>query len=373
MRHGIILLLIYILFSQTTIIHASEKIKPQKKRILVISSYIKEHKWSQETNKGFCDAMYKFGYFDNKEQISEFTRNDYVETSGTVIKKLWMDSKRKNSHALKDETALAMYLTALDFKPDLIFLGDDNAAQYVGKNFLDTEIPVVFWGINNTPVKYGLVNSKERPGHNVTGVYQSGYFIERFKFLKKIVPGIKTFAILSDSSPTGRSNYKSVKYLAQKNKLSAELIETITTDDYETWKEQTLKLQKEVDAFFIVHFYGLKDKNGKTVPGDEVIRWYLSHIKIPEVSTSQAVKMGLLCTVNDSGYNQGFEAVTIAHDILANGAVPATYPPIAPMQGASTVNMKRAEMLGIKLTDNMGIEEYRESASALKEKRADGK
>ena len=39
--------------------------------------------------------MLQFGYLDNQQQIDEFTRNDYVENSRSVIKKEWMDTKRK--------------------------------------------------------------------------------------------------------------------------------------------------------------------------------------------------------------------------------------------------------------------------------------
>ena len=152
--------------------------------------------------------MYQFGYFDNQYQIAEFTKNDYVETSKAIIKKLWMDSKRKNSIGEKEEMSIKVYKIARDFEPDLIFLGEDNAAQYIGTKFLDTEIPVVFWGLNNSPIKYDLVDRIDRPGHNVTGVYQSGYYVESLELLKKIVPVVRTFAILSDGTTTGRSQYK---------------------------------------------------------------------------------------------------------------------------------------------------------------------
>lgn len=65
------------------------------KRILVVSSYHREYPWSQETHNGFCAAMLKLGYFDNKNQMSRYSDSDYVETSRAVIKKLWMDSKRR--------------------------------------------------------------------------------------------------------------------------------------------------------------------------------------------------------------------------------------------------------------------------------------
>ncbi|HAK60923.1 MAG TPA: hypothetical protein DCO77_11160 [Nitrospiraceae bacterium] len=335
---------------------------PDKKKILVVDSYHREYSWSQETNKGFCAAMLKYRYFENLQRGAEYTKNDYVETSKVIVKKIWMDTKRKKSKAQKEEVSVQIYKTANEFQPDLIFLGDDNAARYIGGKFLDTKMPIIFWGVNNTPVKYGLVDSIKRPGHNVTGVYQSGYYAESLRLLKVIVPGVQTIAVLSDNTPTGRSHYKAIEYLARKGVLPVTLVETVATDSYEEWKRRALELQKSVDAFFVAHYAGFKDSSGKYVPGREVAAWYRAHIRIPEaVELRHFVNQGMLCGADDSAYNQGYEAVVIAHDILTKGANPATYPPRAPKRGALMVNTQRAKDLGIVLTKKMGIEEYIET------------
>lgn len=344
---------------------ASEKASG-KKRILVVSSYHREYSWSIETNEGLCAAMLKFGYFDSKDQAAEFTKNDYSETSKVIIKKLWMDAKRKGGNAEKEEMSQKIYKDAKVFKPDLIFVGDDDAAEYIGKQFLDTKIPLVFWGVNNTPVKYGLVDSMDKPGHNATGIYQPGYYMESLKLLKKIVPSVKTFAVLTVETSAGRTHYKAIEYLDRKGSLPLKLVETVSTNDYDMWKRKALELQNKVDAFFVAHYSGLKDEAGNYVPTEEVAQWYTTHIKIPEaVEQRQFVEQGMLCGADDSAYNQGYEAVVVAHDILARGANPSTYPPRAPRRGALLVNRQRADMLGIKLTDKMGIEEYFEKATAL--------
>ena len=120
-----------------------------------------------------------------------------------------------------------------------------------------------------------------------------------------------------------------------------------------------MDLQKKVDAFFVAQYTGLKDEKGNHISAEKVAQWYITHINIPEVTVAgHFVKTGLLCAADDSGFNQGYEAVVIGHDILENGADPATYPPRAPKRGALMVNRQRAEMLGLTLTDSMGIEEY---------------
>lgn len=339
---------------------------PEKKKIVVVSSYHREYPWSQETNKGFCDAMLRFGYFDTTGQAAEYTRNDRMETSRVILRKLWMDAKREKSRKSKVEATSRIVGEISAFDPDLVFLGDDDAAEYVGSQLLDTKVQVVFWGVNNTPVKYGLVDRPERPGHNVTGVYQPGYYRESLDLLKRIVPAVKTFAVLTDDSTAGRSHYKAIEYLARQGVLPLTLKETVVTGDYEQFKKRALELQSTVDAFFVAQYSSLRDSNGNYVSAPEVIRWYVANITIPETAEQgQFVRQGLLCGADDSGYKQGYEAVVIAHDILANNAVPAVYPPRAPRRGALMANRTRARELGITLNDSMGIEEVIDTAGSF--------
>jgi len=354
-----ILSLVMLMVLYVTSIAYCESAEPSKKKIIVVSSYHREYLWSQETNQGLCAAMLKYGYFDNKDQIAEYTKNDKVETSKVIIKKMWMNMKKK-----KSPEELATLVTNIskeinDFKPNIILLGDDDAAQYIGGQFLDTKIPIVFWGVNNTPVKYGLVDSEASPGHNVTGVYQSGYYTESMDLLKKIAPKVKTFAILCDDTSSGRSHVKKVEHLYSKKDLAMELVESVTVGNFEEWKRKALELQKKVDAFFIAQYSGLMNEKGENVPAEEVAEWYINNIKIPEAAVQgQFVKQGMLCSADDSGYNQGFSAVDIAYDILNNGKDPKTYPPMTPKRGALMVSKKRGKILGITFTKEMGIEEY---------------
>jgi ABC-type uncharacterized transport system substrate-binding protein len=342
--------------------------KTAQRRILVVSSYQKDVIWSRETNKGLCAAMLKFRYFENASQADEYTEKDYVETPGVVIKKMWMDTKKMISKGEMDDASLAIYRVAKTFKPDLLLLGDDEAVEFVGTKFLDSGIPVVFWGVNITPVKYGLVDSITRPGHNVTGVYQPGFYVECLNLLKAIAPDVKTFATLSLETSAGRSHYKAIEYLSRKGALPIRLAATFSTNDFELWKSKVLELQGKVDAFFLVHYSGLQDRQGNVVPPEEVARWYLKNSKIPETVTFRPfVEHGMLCGVDDSGYNQGYQAGVIAHDILEKVAKPETYPPVRPKPGASTVNVQRARMLGIPLLNVMKIDDRIEKASMLAE------
>ena len=339
----------------------------KKKRIFIVSSYHREYIWSQSTQKGVNAAMRKFGYLDNDAQADALVQNDTVETSHAVIGKAWMDTKRHDSSA-EMATATARIMGEIRaFKPDLVLLGDDNAARFIGGQLLDSTTPVVFWGINGLPLKYGLVDSMDTPGRNVTGVWQQGYHRESLDLLKRLVPKAKTFAILACDSESSRPNAKMIEQLAQRGALPLKLVDKVMTNSLEEFKTRALELSKKVDAFFVLNHDTLRDAKGNHVDMLEVGRWYLNNIRIPEAShEDQFVFEGMLLTANDSGYNQGYLAMEMAHGILDKGLSPARMAVRTPERGPYLVNRNRARSLGIPIEDAMYlIDEVVEKSLAL--------
>ena len=339
----------------------------EKKRIFVVSSYHKAYLWSQSTQKGLSQAMLDYGYLDDERQITQFAESDMVESSKAIIHKAWMDSKQKNEpRALAQATDRIMSAIAA-FRPDLVLLGDDNAANYVGNQLLDTETPVVFWGINGLPLKYGLVESMDNPGHNVTGVWQAGYHKESLQFLHSLVPDAKTFAILACDSETSRPNVKQIQALARSGQLPLQLVDVVITNSFAEFRQRALDLAQRVDAFFVLNHDTLRDERGNHVDMLTVGRWYLENIRKPEAShEDQFVREGMLLTANDSGFNQSYRAFEMAYDILEQGLNPGRIRTATPSRGPFMVNRPRAKMLGISLDNPLhSIDEIVESALAL--------
>lgn len=345
--------------------------KDGKCKIAVVSSYHREYLWSQDTNSGVIAGLLEFKYLDSRKEADEYTKNDVVESQRAIIRKFWMDTKHKSS--AKDISMSVQHIASEinQFKPDIILLGDDNAANYIGNHYLDTETPIVFWGINGLPVKYGLLDSLEKPGHNVTGIFQAGYLLECVDYLKRLLPEIKTMAILSDDSETGRSKAKELINLSEAGKLPLRITGTVITNSYSEWKAKALELAKKSDSFFVLNHNTLKDENGAPVDQLDAGAWYLKNINKPDVGhEKQFVEEGLLLAVDDSGFKQGYEAVKIANQILEKTRKVSEISPYAPGRGAVIVNMQRAKMLGLEkqIKGNPLIEEYIENALALKEK-----
>jgi ABC-type uncharacterized transport system substrate-binding protein len=323
----------------------------EKKRILVVSSYHREYLWSQSTQQGLVASLLKYRYLDTAQQGETFTRTDNVESSKAILKKEWMDTKRANSQVAISAATRRIMKVVQEFRPHLVMLGDDNAAHYIGNQLLDTETPVVFWGVNGLPLKYGLVDSMDQPGHNVTGVWQQGYFKESFELLHQLVPTAKTFAILSCDSETARPSVKQIQVLAGDGQLPLRLAATVITNSFDEFKRKSLELSKTVDAFFMLNHDIMKDAHGNHVDMMVVGKWYLENIRKPEATIEdQFVMEGMLLTANDYGYNQSYLAFEMAYDILEQGLNPGRVRPKTPSQGPLMVNRKRAEMLGIPLS-----------------------
>ncbi len=317
-------------------------------RVLIVSSYHREYLWSQDTSAGVNAGLLEVGWLSGEDAARRLLTEDRAESAVAVVRKLWMDTKRANDRADLAEAVARVLDEAERFRPDVILLGDDNAANYIGGTYLDTRIPVVFWGVNGNPAKYGLIDSMQRPGHNVTGVYQAGYLKEGVQRVQQVLPGVRRLAVLSDASPTGRAKVKELEDLVRRGEIQVSLAGSVVTDSYAAWKDGALALAPNADAFFVFNHNTLEDTDGRPVPQLEAGAWYLAHVRKPDIGHErQFVVEGILCAVDDSGFRQGYEAVRVAHRILDGGEDPAAIAVYAPPPGDFVVNIARARMLGL--------------------------
>ena len=342
--------------------------KPGPKRIFIVSSYDRAYIWSKSTQQGVNAAMRKYGYLTTDQQAREFLRTDRLQTDKVVLRKMWMDTKRRGGTLEMAASTTAIMQEIRKFAPDLVMLGDDNAANYIGNQLLDTKVPVVFWGINGLPLRYGLIDKLEAPGRNVTGVWQSGYHKESLDLLKRLVPKAKTFGILACDSESTRPNIKMIEQLDRRGVLPFKLVDKVVTNSYEDFQAGALALARKVDVLFVLNHDTLRDRRGRHVDMLTAGRWYLNNIKIPEAShEDQFVLEGMLLTANDSGYNQGFVAFEMAYSILEQGLNPARMAVRTPERGPYLVNRNRARALGIRLDESMYlIDEIIDKSLALK-------
>lgn len=341
-----IFLMFMVLCSIACPVYAEAK---QAIKIVVVDSYHREYAWSQGTNEGLASGLLQAGLLDDTSQVQAFAQQDQISSSKVLLKRYWMDSKRRDSLNQISRSMQNITASISNFEPDIIFLGDDNAANYLGNYFLDTSVPIVFWGVNVSPLKYGLIDTIENPGHNVTGIYQKSYHIENIQHLSSFLPDMKKIAVLSDASPTGRAHTKMFHSFARNSDIPLELVKVVITNSYQEWQQQALALQQQVDAFLISTFHTFKDAAGQAVLPQDAAKWYLKNIQIPEsVTTRSFVDHGFLACIDDSAFKQGFEAAKIGTMILLEGKKPAAIPPYAPQHGGFFINAWRAKSLGLE-------------------------
>ena len=321
-------------------------------RIAVVSSYHPEYTWSQATNQGLLAGLTDLGLLESPEEAETFTKNDQLSGKQLHMRKYWMDTKRKSSPEQIAESLDEVTAQLKAFDPHILLLGDDNATNYLGNYYLDTDLPVIFWGVNGTPVKYGLLQSADKPGHNVTGIYQANYHTDTINLLRELSPTIKNVAILSDDSTTGRSHAKAFQKALIEDHPALNLSGIVMTSDYTDWKMQVLKLHDKIDAFLVSSVYALKESD-QLVKHQEVIRWYLMNTNKPEaVAQVNLVKDGLMAAVFDSPQKQGIETARMVGRLIFKGEKPAEMAAYAPAHGGYILNQWRADLFGIQIKDN---------------------
>ncbi len=97
-------------------------------------------------------------------------------------------------------------------------------------------IPIVMVGRDYDPVAVGFVQSLNRPGGNITGVFlQTGETAgKRLELLKELLPGLVHVAVLYDSSiPSGKRQFEEAASAARVLKLAVQPIALSSPYDYE--------------------------------------------------------------------------------------------------------------------------------------------
>lgn len=328
-------------------------------RLFVVNSFHQGNLWEDDTLQGLISGLKQHGYITGAskhegEFLENLQKTGFAQTPQTLIKMAWMDAQRNSSPSQLALNTRAILAQLHGFSPDLVFLGDNVAINYIGNALIDSNIPVVFWGLNGLPLKYGLVETIDNPERNITGVWQIGFHVEAVKLLKRLVPEAETFGIIADDSVTARTNVKQLRAMAAENQLALTLKGVVQTQSFQDYKTQTLALAETVDAFYILHNASLKDTLNTPVDSLTVTRWYLENIHLPEVSNEgQFVRQGMLAAVDESGYEQARMAVDIAHDILDQDANPGRIRVKSATSAQVHINQHRAAKLNIELTRDM--------------------
>jgi ABC-type uncharacterized transport system substrate-binding protein len=326
----IVVLLIIILIGSYFIFRSPWKFQEDRAiKIFWLNSYHSDFVWAKENIDAFKDVFEKGG----------------IEIE---IKNFDMDTIRKPSEEDKQSSGRKAIELIDEYKPDLIYATDDNAQEFVVK-YIDTDIPIVFSGLNLEPEKYGYDKAK-----NVAGVLERLHFADTVNFLKEFYPDIKKIAVISDSSSQWEPVINRMK--ERQNEIpEIEFVGWHQISEFEEFKQMVLYYQDKVDAFIFLSLETLSDAEGNVVPDSVTTKWLVENNNLPEGTFWPIVDKGMLLSVVVSPEEQGRAAGKIAHKILIEGKKPSSFEFEPTEKGDQYINLARAEKLGIKKEDMPSI------------------
>jgi ABC-type uncharacterized transport system substrate-binding protein len=298
-------------------------------RILHVMSYHSPWAWTDDQLAGFKDGL-----------------GSDVKADFEVIQ---MDTKRQNSEAWLKQIAGETDEVIDTWQPDLIYLNDDVAQKYVGQNYVNTGIPIVFSGVNADPAEYGYSGSG-----NVTGVLEQEHYLASLHLLLDIVPDVKRIAAVIVDDPTWAGVVKRMKDQAHNLPPGVEIVRWDKFLTYADYQQAIAEYQTEVDAIALLGVFTFKDERGDNVPFEEVLQWTAENSNLPDFSFwDSRIPYGTLAVVTVSGYEQGFAAGKMARQILVDGDSPAGIDMAPTVKGRPMINLARAQQLGLTVDSTL--------------------
>ncbi len=298
----------------------------QSYKILHVMSYHSPWKWTQDQWGGFQQAL---SDLDVDYQVVE------------------MDTKRHGSEAWKKRMAMQAAELIDRWQPDLVFTSDDDAQSYLTQQWLNTETPFVFSGVNASPQVYGFLEA-----HNVTGVLERMHFIQSVNLLKELAPEVQRIALITDRGTMWPHIIE--RFKAQESELQGvEVVAYDVLDTYADYQNKVLEYQNSIDALGFLGIFEYHDVNGENVPMETLMQWTVENSDLPDFAFwRDRVDKGTLCAVTVSGRDQGQTAGQLARDILVDHRTPNSLPMVQTSKGIPVVNLGRARKLGIKPQSN---------------------
>lgn len=337
-------------------LHCSQALAMQK--VFFVHSYDPKNVCGVPQQTGALDMLKKLGFEEGKNiQYKTF----YMDTKKTYTAP---DQQKK-----RGQIALSLIK---EFDPDLIMTIDDNAIKHVMLPLVDSKYQVVFSGMNGQVEDYDkmveFMETRERPGHNVTGVIEFMHFAESFGLMQKIIPTLKKVMFIADKTPSGNGITKAIKIDMQKDPAFPVEVEIRRAGTFAQYKDLLREANKRQDIHAIYPIaVGLDAPPPKRrVVAQEIFAWTLRNSTKPDVAaTFFFCKFGVLggATVDFPAMG-GEAAVKIARILRGENA--GNIPIENCKRFAIAINLARAEQLNMQIPyDILGAADHIYKVMAL--------
>jgi hypothetical protein len=223
---------------------------------------------------------------------------------------------------LADETArqLAASMarrTVEQFDPDIIIAVDDEAQQYVAREYAgDAKIKLVFTAIDQKPRDYGYVDQA-----NVTGISEVlplHAISETLLHLRSGQPA--KIAVLTSLLPTGLGRMRQLQTF---DWAPHQVLAFHAYPDWASWKSAVDLMAQDVDVILVLSYQGLHASANDTrmVSGGEITRWLNEHARpLPVGTSADYVEEGGILAIYPSALEMGELATYYALSWLRMGS-----------------------------------------------------
>jgi len=257
-------------------------------KILVLHSYSQEYTWTKSQHEGFIETY-------NKN-----TKNP------ALISTEYLDTKRRpyTPGYVKEFTAYLKYKYS-DYKPDLIYVTDDNATQFALYNLLQLfpSSPIIFSGVND----FSIMDQIDK--NLITGVFEKKEILPNLKLLKLIDNNINEIIVLGDNSNTD----KAIKIeVAEQLKHHPEIKATYIQNN-QIEKVISILSPLAEKYVFLTTIGGMVDSNGQHQTLEQSINKITNAGNFIIISMEDSYLLsGVLGGYVTSGKRQGYTAATLA-------------------------------------------------------------
>ncbi len=253
-------------------------------KLFILHSYESKNVCGQPQHDGIITALREAGYHPNKNLDLDV---------------YYMDTKRKNNTLGLIQRQADIALNRIGaFNPAILVTLDDNAFKSVALRLVDTDIDIVFSGLNGQPESYNqqvtFMKSRINPGHNITGVYERLHIAKALRVHARMFPKVQKALFLTDPSPTGQAIFRQIE-LELTNEavpIAWELKIIQTWEDFH--REIAAANQNPLIGVTYPAVLLLKNRKGRTYTTPQIFEWAIANSRKPEIALNLGlVRLGL--------------------------------------------------------------------------------
>lgn len=316
--------------------------KSARPLVLIVHSYEKNHVCGQPQADGVIEVLKEKGLYPEKVDVEEF----------------FMDTKKTyTSPEAVAQRGRAAMKRIQEKRPLIVVPLDDNAFKEVGLPLAGKPgVSVVFCGVNGQPEDFDtqkeFMETREHPGHNITGVYEKLHLKRALNVVHKAVAGVNKIVGITDFSPTGNAITRQFALEAEEG-LPVQW-EVRRVKNFAEYKKLINRLNDDttVQAIYPVALT-LPTEDNSRVTAPEIFRWTLNHSRKPEIPLNYYFcKLGLFggASVNfESMGRQAGEQVTA----ILEGTPAGELSIVDARDYAIVFNLARARELGITIPEEI--------------------